>query len=178
MTDRDLFDDLRAKLDTALIGRDGWSEFQQTWTSSTFSAPGQIHTARRLDVRPAGGLPGMVTPPIVYAQKDNAWGQPCDVQELADVAEAIAWVETPRSDQPEQHRAYMAQLDADANRPKPQDVACPTCGAEIGRPCVTRTGRSLGDGVHARRKTAWKQARASRVVQTVRLPDGDAEAAR
>lgn len=173
MTD---IDTLRAELDAALTGRDGWKQIlRRNWESGEFSGPGQLHTVRRLDVQRSINGP-VAGPPIVHAQKDNQYGQPCDVQEFTDVADAIAWVETPRSEQPEQHREYMARMEAWDRRPKPQDVACGHCKAEPGQPCTARTGRSLGDDVHAKRKTAWKQARASRVVQTVRLPDEDVAA--
>lgn len=111
MNDYDtLRDTLRARLDAALTDRDGWKQWQQTWTHHESSGPGQLHTVRSLDVRwsPSG--------PVVHAQKDNRWGQPCDIREFTDVAEAIAWVETPRSKDTVQHRRAMAETAAYARR--------------------------------------------------------------
>jgi hypothetical protein len=104
-------DELRAGLAEALAGRPGWTEWNQMWRHTEFSGPGETHTVRHLYVQTLGGGRGEVR-----AVKDNALGQPCDVAEFTDVAAAVAWVETPRSEGTVQHRAFMAQMDAYARR--------------------------------------------------------------
>lgn len=104
-------DDLRADLARALSGRPGWTESHQAWRHTEFSAPGETHTVRHLDIRHVGAGRG-----CVHAYKNNGLGQPCDVADFDEVAAAFAWVETPRSDDSVQHRAFMADMEAYGRR--------------------------------------------------------------
>ncbi len=104
-------DELQAELTAAMAGRPGWREWNQFWSHTEMCGPGEPHTIRRLHVQALGGGRGEI-----HASKDNRWGQPCDVQDFTDAAEAIAWVETPRSEDTVQHRAAMAEIAAYARR--------------------------------------------------------------
>lgn len=96
-----------AELTEALAGREGWSVYGSRWSHTEFSGPGDRHTIRDLGIRYGGKI---------HACKSNGHNIPTDVEEFNDVAEAVAWIETPRDPEPLQHRLAMAELKRYARR--------------------------------------------------------------
>lgn len=100
--------ELQAALDGYLAGRPGWSNWEGTWSSTTYSEPGVIHTRRQLCVITYKGK--------IVGGKGQWSASTHDQAEFEDPAEAVAWAEQPRSEDPIQHRQAMAAMDAYARR--------------------------------------------------------------
>lgn len=97
----------RAELTEALAGREGWSVSGSRWSHTEFSGPGDRHTIRELSIRYGGKI---------HVCKSNGHNIPTDVEEFDNVAEAVAWIETPRDPLSLQHRLNMAELKRYAKR--------------------------------------------------------------
>jgi hypothetical protein len=99
---------LQGQLNELMQGRPGWGAWEgKEWCKTDSPEPGVIHTRRYLNVRYGSKI---------HARKYNGHGQPCDVADFDDVAEALAWVELPRSEDPIQHRMHMEEMERYARR--------------------------------------------------------------
>lgn len=108
-TDRELFqsnlarakatrDQMLDELRAALTDRDGWHEWEQTW-SHVERGEGHLPQTHR-EIRPARGHgPDWMTPVFdLWCVKKDGRGQACDEARFTVVAEAVAWIEQPRSE--------------------------------------------------------------------------------
>lgn len=116
-------DRLAAELRAALPGQHlPWREWEDTWSAVELSATREIVTKRKLTLvrRDTPSRDHAFPAPrfIIEATRWNRHGQPCDEASFTDTAEAIAWVEMPRSADTIGERASAEAARRDAERGK------------------------------------------------------------
>ena len=109
-----MLDELRG----LLAERSGWREREGTFSHDEFGEDRLIHTARRITT--ARGRTGDWLTPVfeLWCTKADGRGQVTDEERFTSAAEALAWIETPRSDTTPGERARAEEERRYAERDK------------------------------------------------------------
>lgn len=89
-----MLDELRQ----ALIGRDGWTEWESAFTHVEFGDDHLVNTRREIHAARARTEDWLKPQFELRCEKKNGAGQATDEARFTSAAEALAWIEEPRSD--------------------------------------------------------------------------------